>query len=98
VTRGDLAGGNDHGRGVHRRSGSLTIIGYLISGHTAYLGGGVANSVSGTVTIAKSTASGNTAIASQDSGGGFNNGNGSNSEVIAILTKSVISGSGEGRR
>jgi hypothetical protein len=91
VTGGALSS-QDRGGGVYRRSGTLVLNGCTISGNTAYLGGGVANSVGGTVTIANSTISGNTATANQGGGGVFNNGNVGNLSGTLIVRDSVISG------
>jgi hypothetical protein len=87
VTGGSLAG-ESRGGGLYRRSGTLTLIGCTISGNSAYLGGGVANSsLAGTLTITNSTVSGNTASGNLGGGGLFNNTNGT-----LTVTNSTISG------
>src|SRR5215207_4003845 len=73
VTGGSLPG-DSRGGGVYRRSGTLTLISCTISSNSAYLGGGVANSVGGTLTVTNSTVSSNTATGNQGGGGLRNDG------------------------
>jgi hypothetical protein len=97
---GDSAGGGSHttGGGIVN-SGILFITRSTISGNRAGSGGGIANSLAGTLTISNSTISGNVAaggcfraFCSPGAGGGISGGN----VAIASSTISANSASGSG--
>jgi hypothetical protein len=90
---GGRAPGEGRGGGVYRRSGRVTLIGCTISGNQAFVGGGVANAVAGTLTVTNSTIAGNIAIGSFGGGGVFNNGGVPNFDPgVLVVTNSTIFG------